>query len=286
MIALFAGSASEKGNNSYNEDRFTIVKSIPEDPTSAFFAIYDGHGGDKASSYCAKHLHTYVVNHNTYRANKSLALTEGFKETDKAFLKKLEDSGSTANAVLIDLNTKKIYCANTGDSRSVLSSKKKAAPLSEDHKPGNPVEKKRIIAAGHTVEREQILVRGKRVPLDRVDGQVAVSRAIGDGDFKDLPDAPAENQAITCVPELKERDVNSKDEFVVLACDGLWDVMKNQEVVDYVYKQLYKDSKEPISDERLSVVASNLVNYAIKDRESPDNVTAVIVAFQHPPPSK
>jgi protein phosphatase 2C family protein 2/3 len=282
-MLLFAGSATEKGNNDYNEDRFTLIKSIPEDPSSAFFAIYDGHGGDKASSYCAKHLHTHVVNHNAYATNKSIALTEGFKETDKAFLKKLEDSGSTANAILIDINNKKLYCANTGDSRSVLSCKKKATPLSEDHKPGNAAEKKRILAASHTVEREQVLVRGKRLPLDRVDGQVAVSRAIGDGDYKDLPDAPAENQAITCVPDVKEREITPKDEFLVLACDGLWDVMKNQDVVDYVYKLLYKESKEPVSDGRLITIAQQLVNYAIKEKESPDNVTAVIVAFQHPP---
>jgi len=109
-----------------------------------------------------------------------------------------------------------------------------------------------------------------------------VSRAIGDGDFKDFEDAPPEKQAITCVPDVKERDINTKDEFVVVACDGLWDVMKNQEVVDFVYKQLYKDSKEPLSDERVTNAAQQLVNYAIKEKESPDNVTAVIVAFVHP----
>jgi len=281
-MLLFAGSATEKGNNDYNEDRFTIFKSLPEDPSSAFFAIYDGHGGDKASTYCAKHLHTNVVNHSAYGSNKTQALIEGFKETDKGFLKKLEDSGSTANAVLLDLNLKKLYCANTGDSRSVLSSKKKVVPLSEDHKPGNPIEKKRIEAAGHTVEKEQVLVRGKRIQIDRVDGEVAVSRAIGDEEFKDYAKAPAENHAITCVPDVKEREINVKDEFIVLACDGLWDVMKNQEVVDYVYKLLYKDTKDPISDAKLSEVASKLVNYAIKEKESPDNVTAVIVAIQHP----
>jgi len=159
--------------------------------------------------------------------------------------------------------------------------KKKAVALSEDHKPGSASEKKRIVAASHTVEREQVLVRGKRIPIDRVDGQVAVSRAIGDGDFKDLPDAPAENQAITCVPDVKERDISSKDEFIVIACDGVWDVMKNQEVVDYVYKQLYS-SKEPITDDRVTMAAHQLVNHAINNKESPDNVTAVIVVFQHP----
>jgi len=159
--------------------------------------------------------------------------------------------------------------------------KKRAVALSEDHKPGLSSEKKRIVAANHTVEREQALVRGKRIPIDRVDGQVAVSRAIGDGDYKDLTDAPAENQAITCVPDVKERDISSKDEFIVIACDGVWDVMKNQEVVDYVYKQLHS-TKEPITDARVTTAAQNLVNYAINDKLSPDNVTAVIVVFQHP----
>jgi len=280
-MLMFAGYATEKGNNNYNEDRYTLLKSIPEDPSSAFFAIYDGHGGEHASTYCAKHMLNNVVNHSSYANNKSHALIEGFKETDKAFLKKLEDSGSTANVVLIDVSNKKLYCANTGDSRSVLSCKKKAVPLSEDHKPGQASEKKRIVAANHTVEREQALVRGKRIPIDRVDGQVAVSRAIGDGDFKDLTDAPAENQAITCVPDIKERDIGSKDEFVVIACDGVWDVMKNQDVVDYVHKRLYS-SKEPITDEKVTLVAQQLVNYAINDKESPDNVTAVIAVFQHP----
>jgi len=280
-MLLYAGFASEKGNNNYNEDRYTLLKSLPEDPTSAFFAIYDGHGGDKASTYCAKHIHTNVVNHSSYANNKSYALKEGFKDTDKGFLRKLEDSGSTANAVLIDLSNKKIFCANTGDSRSVLSSKKKAVPLSEDHKPGSTSEKKRIVAASHTVEREQVLVRGKRIAIDRVDGQVGVSRAIGDGDFKDLPDAPPENQAITCVPDIKERDIGSKDQFIVVACDGVWDVMKNQEVVDYVYKQLYS-AKEPVTDDKVTMAAQQLVNYAINHKESPDNVTAVIVVFQHP----
>jgi len=279
---LFAGWASEKGNNNYNEDRYTLIKSLPEDPSTGYFAIYDGHGGEQASTYCAKHCHSNIVNHSAFANNKPLAMIEGFKETDKGFLKKLEDSGSTANAVIIDIANKKIICANTGDSRSVLSSKKKAVPLSEDHKPGNSGEKKRILAANHTVEREQALVRGKRIPIDRVDGQVAVSRAIGDGDFKDS-ELPAENQAITCVPDIKERDISSKDEFVVIACDGVWDVMKNQEVVDYVYKQLYA-SKEAITEERVTTAAQNLVNYAIKDKESPDNVTAVVVVFQHPNP--
>lgn len=79
--------------------------------------------------------------------------------------------GTTICVVLI--TDKKIYCANSGDSRGVLSNSTKAHPLSFDHKPYNDIEKQRIQAANHYVE------------MDRVDGSLALSRAIGDFNFKD-----------------------------------------------------------------------------------------------------
>jgi len=154
--------------------------------------------------------------------------------------------------------------------------------------------KKRVLDAHHTVETETILVEGKRVSLNRVDGLIAVSRAIGDGDFKDGDGAP-ETQAITCVPDVLEREVKAADQFVVLACDGLWDVMDNQEVVDFISHRLSPSSKvskssksttstssstsTTLSDEVLNNIAEQLVNYAVTDKKSPDNVSAVIVAL-------
>jgi len=281
---LVAGTATNPGKNDYNEDRAVVYKNLPEDPTVAFFAIYDGHGGIEASTYCQKHLHTTVASQDCYATDKKKALVEGFKATDKKFLKKLEDSGCTANVVLISDGGKKIYCANAGDSRCVLSEKGKAVPLSEDHKPGNANEQKRIKAADHTVEVENALVEGKRLQIHRIDGQIAVSRSIGDGDYKDSESLPQEKQAITCVPDIVEREVKTNDEFLVLACDGLWDVMDNQDVVDFVKKKLAK-TKE-VNDAALNTIADELVKYAVNDKKSPDNVTAVIVQLPKPPKKK
>jgi len=276
MDQIFAGSSSNKGKNDYNEDRFVILRPLPDDASSFFFAVYDGHGGTEASTYCQKHLHENVTQHEKYAMNKKEALIEGYKATDKKFLKKLEDCGSTAVCALLTTEAKKLFVANAGDSRCILASNGKAVPISEDHKPGNPGEKKRIKEAEHTVEIETVLIDGKRHQLSRVDGQIAVSRAIGDGDFKD-GDGPPESQAITCVPDVYERDIKPADQFLVLACDGLWDVMENQEVVDFISKLLSKT--KTVNDDAISQIADQLVTHAINNKNSPDNVTAVIVTL-------
>jgi len=275
-----AGSFSNKGKNDYNEDRVVVLKPLPEDNASHFFAVYDGHGGTAASTYCQKHLHTNVATYEKYATNKKEAFIEGYKATDKKFLKKMEDCGTTAVSCLITQDAKKIIVANAGDSRCILSSGGKAVAISEEHKLGNPNEKKRIKEADHTVETETILQDGKRYQLTRVDGQIAVSRAIGDGDFKD-GDGPPEKQAITCVPDVYERDVKPADQFLVLACDGVWDVMENQEVVDFINKLLSK--AKTVTDDLLSQICEQLTNHAVNNKGSPDNVTAIIVVLPKKP---
>jgi len=274
MADLIVGTSTNPGKNDYNEDRLTVFKTLPEDPTIAFFAIYDGHGGSEAATYCQKHLHTTIVSQDTWATSKTRACVEGFKTADKKFLKKLEDSGACANVAIVTDGGKKIIVANAGDSRCILSSGGKAVALSEDHKPGNPNEIKRIKAADHTVETENVLIEGKRIQIHRIDGQISISRSIGDGDFKDEDLAP-EKQAISCVPDIIEREFTAKDQFLVMACDGLWDVMDNQEVVDFVSKRLSKTSN--LNDGSLSQIADDLVKYAINDKKSSDNVTAIIV---------
>jgi protein phosphatase 2C family protein 2/3 len=281
MDQIFAGCHSNKGKNEYNEDRTVILKPMEEDKTSFFFAVYDGHGGTAASTFCQKHLHSNVVTYEKYATNKKEAFIEGYKQTDKKFLKKMEDCGTTAVSCLIYNDGKKILVANAGDSRCILASGGKAIAISEDHKPANANEKKRIKDAEHTVEIETVLVDGKRHQISRVDGQIAVSRAIGDGDFKD-GDGPAETQAITCVPDVYERDVNvGKDQFLVLACDGVWDVMENQEVVDFINKLLSK--AKVVTDELLNQISEQLTNHAVNTKGSPDNVTVVIVVLPKKP---
>ena len=126
--------------------------------------------------------------------------------------------GTTITVVLI--TGTQIYCANSGDSRSVLSNSGTAHPLSFDHKPQHPGETKRITAANHYVL------------LDRVDGSLACSRAIGDFVFKDQKQLDPEKQAVTADPDVTVRDRLPSDEFIILACDGVWDCISNQDCVD------------------------------------------------------
>jgi len=120
-----------------------------------------------------------------------------------------------------------LYCANAGDSRSVLCRDGCAYPLSTDHKPHLPEEFHRIQAAKHFVWNR------------RVDGMLALSRAIGDFQFKRNDAIPWEQQAVTCVPEVKCEVLDPKrDSFIVCACDGIWDVLTNEQVVNFVKAKL------------------------------------------------
>lgn len=98
--------------------------------------------------------------------------------------------------------------ANAGDSRGVLGIKGRAKPLSEDHKPQLEAEKNRIVAAGGFVD------------FGRVNGNLALSRAIGDFEFKKVAELPPEAQIVTAFPDVEQHDLTDEDEFLVLACDG------------------------------------------------------------------
>jgi len=121
-------------------------------------------------------------------------------------------SGATAVCALI--TTKEIVVANVGDSRCVLSRSKKALDLSQDHKPELQSERTRIFAAGGTIEH------------GRVGGDLNLCRAIGDLTFKQNHQIPPEEQMITADPELRYETRSPFDEFLILACDGVWDVKK------------------------------------------------------------
>ena len=130
-------------------------------------------------------------------------------------------SGCTANVVLITHD--KIYCANAGDSRSVLNNSgakpSNAVPLSKDHKPNDWIEHKRILAAKHCVM------------MNRVDMCLALSRAFGDFVYKDRDYLPPEQQAVTAFPDVTVRNRDEKDLFMVIACDGIWDCLSNVECI-------------------------------------------------------
>ena len=119
-----------------------------------------------------------------------------------------------------------MVCGNAGDSRCVLSRGGVAVPLSFDHKPTNTAEMQRIQKAGGFVTG------------GRVNGNLALSRAIGDFDFKQNAQVAPEDQAISAKPDIITTQLQPEDDFLVLACDGIWDCMSNDEVIAFVRQEL------------------------------------------------
>ncbi|KAH9922773.1 PP2C-domain-containing protein [Epithele typhae] len=210
------------------EDAHTTVLNLDEDSPdpNTFFAVYDGHGGYAVAKYAGQFVHKRLIQDEAYhKKDYALALKNAFLGTD-ADMKSSpeftrEPSGCTAVAALVT-NDGRILVANAGDSRSVIGVKGDAKPLSYDHKPQNEKEKSRIVAAGGYIE------------YGRVNGNLALARALGDFEYKKNNSLSAEAQIITCDPEIIEHQVTEEDEFLIIACDGIWDCLSSQQAVNVV----------------------------------------------------
>ncbi|VDM41548.1 unnamed protein product [Toxocara canis] len=238
------GSSCMQGWRINMEDAHTHLLAVPDDNKAAFFAVYDGHGGAKVSQYAGTHLHKTIATNSLYSEGKiEEAIKEGFMSLDEKMKndEEMREDMSGTTAVVVIIKNKKIYCGNVGDSRAVACVSGVAEPLSFDHKPANEAEARRIVAAGGWVE------------FNRVNGNLALSRALGDFAFKKNEHKTPEEQIVTAYPDVTVRDLTYDHEFIVLACDGIWDVMSNQEVVDFCRDRLAVGREpETICEELLS----------------------------------
>ncbi|EER06725.1 Protein phosphatase 2C, putative [Perkinsus marinus ATCC 50983] len=167
-------------------------------------------------------------------------------------------------SVIVLIMGNAIICANTGDARAVLSRNGRAIALSNDQRPSRQDEFKRIREAGGFVF------------FGRVLGKLAVSRAFGDLEYKTgLPDD--QPPLVIPDPEIHADFIKDEDEFIVIACDGLFDVLSSQEVVDFVRNRL---SRMPKGEQDPEIVCHDLVNEAILEKNSRDNVTCMIVMLK------
>lgn len=262
------GASGMQGWRRGMEDAHTCALSLEGAPPGhAFFGVYDGHCGQNIAKYSGENLYLRVLKDPSYKEEKyAEAIINGFLGTDEDILNdpQLKHDGSGCTAVTALITPTHIYCGNAGDSRCVLSRDGKAVPLSTDHKPTNETEYKRIQKAGSFVSS------------GRVNGNLALSRAIGDFEFKQNKNLPPAEQAITCKPEVVVHQITPQDEFLVLACDGIWDVMSNEDVIGFIKKRLQKTGDlaaicESIFDECLAPSAPGL---------GCDNMTMIIVQFK------
>ncbi|KAJ3291488.1 PP2C-domain-containing protein [Rhizoclosmatium globosum] len=273
---MYAASSMQGWRITMEDAHSTILNLLAlEDPSKthprhSFFAVYDGHGGSAVAKYSGNHLHKKITAEPAFKtADYKTAIKNGFLATDvdlKTSPEYLADpAGCTAVTVLIT-DDMVAYCGNAGDSRAVLSSKGNAYPLSYDHKPTNPGETARIRAAGGYVE------------FGRVNGNLALSRAVGDFEFKNNPSLGAEDQVVTVNPDIEVKQlVPKEDDFIVIACDGIWDCMSNDQVVDFVMAQI-------AADRTLPDICELMMEYCLAGDSDVggvgcDNMTVVIVAI-------
>lgn len=251
------------------EDAHTHILSLaPEDPSASFFAVYDGHGGAKVAAYAGDHLHKTILSQEEYAAGKiEEAIRKGFLQIDQDMLSdadmREELAGTTAIAILV--KDQRIYVGNVGDSRAVASFSGHSDPLSIDHKPSSEGEAKRINAAGGWVE------------FNRVNGNLALSRALGDFVFKRNEKKSARDQIVTAFPDVQCRDVTDDLEFIVIACDGIWDVLSNEEVVEFVRKRIAAKMEPSIICEEL--MTRCLAPGCQMGGLGCDNMTVILICF-------
>ncbi|XP_028776543.1 probable protein phosphatase 2C 14 [Neltuma alba] len=221
------GVFSVKGKKSCMEDAHKIVSSLESNPKKGFFGVYDGHGGRKAAEFVVENLHANILemvgNCEESRAKRE-AVKAGYLKTDEEFLKKGIGSGACCVTALI--HGEEIVVSNVGDCRAVLCRSGVAEVLTRDHRAELEDERRRIEEKGGYVE----IHRGAW----RVHGVLSVSRSIGDAHLK---------QWVVAEPDTKILQLTADMEFLVLASDGLWEEVSNQEAVDTVTRFLRNEEK-------------------------------------------
>ena len=234
----------------YMEDRGKAVENLNGDPNKILFCLFDGHGGGEVSKFLQENFATEMKNR--------LPFTDHFREIAKLFKdldQKIKDlnvpnAGSTATVVYIERqNGKKVlYCANVGDSRCVLVNKKGIMRLSRDDRTDDPKEKDRITKQGGTI------ING------RVNGILMLSRAFGDWRLK--------NAGVIVDPHIIRIEINDDDLYLIIASDGIWDVIKDEEC-----KGLTELNPNTLQ------ICKNIVVESL-NRISQDNISCFVISFK------
>lgn len=264
------GVASMQGWRVEMEDAHHVRTGLGEQLNDwSFFAVFDGHAGATVSSHCADELLDCIISSEEFKESDfPQGIRTGFLKLDNRLRAKPEfacgkdKAGSTAVCALV--SPKQFYIANCGDSRAVLCRSGKPTFSTRDHKPILPSEKERIQNAGGTVM------------IQRVNGSLAVSRALGDYEYKSVEGRGPCEQLVSPEPEVFVQDRDEEnDEFLVLACDGIWDVMSNEDVCDYIRSLLL------LTDD-LEAITNQVIDTCLY-KGSRDNMSIVLVTFPAAP---
>ncbi|KAL9240036.1 hypothetical protein vseg_014299 [Gypsophila vaccaria] len=257
---LSCGSFATCGQRETMEDAHFILPQFSHQNDVHLLGVFDGHRGAAAAEFSVGALPGFLKGLNP-SVSPSEYLVSAFVETDasfkrvmdsnrqlKGFIKKPWHPGCTAIVALIIKD--KLFVANAGDCRAILCRAGNAIALSRDHVASCVEERHRVVEAGGVVKWQVDTWRVGSAALQ-------VTRSIGDDDLK---------PSVTAEPEITETRLCPDDEYLVMASDGLWDVMSNEEVVSIVRDTV----KEP------NMCSKRLATEAVQ-RGSKDNITVILV---------
>ncbi|KAJ8762149.1 hypothetical protein K2173_007302 [Erythroxylum novogranatense] len=267
-----SGSCAEGGPKQYMEDEHLCIDNLVQHLGStasfpapgAFYGVFDGHGGTDAALFVRKNILKFIVEDSHFPICVEKAVKSAFVRADYAFADDSSldiSSGTTALTALIFGQT--LMVANAGDCRAVLGRRGRAIEMSKDHKPNCTSERLRIERLGGVIYDGYL------------NGQLSVARALGDWHMKGPKGSAC---PLSAEPELQERNLTGDDEFLIMGCDGLWDVMSSQCAVTIARKELMLHN----DPQRCS---RELVREALK-RNTCDNVTVIVVCFSVDPPPR
>jgi serine/threonine protein phosphatase PrpC len=223
------------------------------------YAVFDGHGGANVAKMCAAAVGEVLQSHLKANEDKwSESATKCFQEMHDHVVAFRMLSGATAVVAQVLPNILRL--AHAGDSRAVLVlSNGKARRLTEDHKPELPEERARIIASGGRV------VKTFLAGVYRVNGELSVARAIGDVHYSEF--------GVTCVPTCSEVTRTAEMHFLILACDGIWDVLSDAAAAKLVHENANQKKRS------LFETATTVVETAFR-KGSNDNLSCLIVGLR------
>eukprot|EP00039_Didymoeca_costata_P007957 m.105751 g.105751 ORF g.105751 m.105751 type:complete len:366 (+) comp13889_c0_seq2:279-1376(+) len=266
------GMCSMQGHRETMEDRHVAEDSVEGFGNTSFYAVLDGHAGDKVADLAAKSLlssmlqaQNKIQGAQTVTQAISKMMFEGILQLDSEMHPKIVEAGDISGATCVSafVLPTHIVVANAGDSRAIVGTKDSIRFATTDHKPEMATEVRRVLRAGGFVV------------MGRVGGNLAVSRALGDFSFKQRKDLSPQMQQITAAPDVFIVERRVGDRFLVLACDGIWDVMSNEQVIRFVCKYYDKGMS-------LEAVAGKLAKECRKIG-SRDNMTVIIINIHFVP---
>jgi protein phosphatase 2C family protein 2/3 len=306
----------------YNEDRVSVCSLVKKPsstkmktwPKISYFGIFDGHGGEECSEFLKNNYMNYLVENANFPFDIKLSMIESFQKIEEDFFKlkckdNLDDSDKSGSCALVSvIFDNKVYIANIGDSRAIMSigGGTKVRQLTADQKPDNIKEFERALKNGSKIylddnddpDRDESkiefikdkaeLEKMKEIKENSTEEKIfrvfpsdlAVMRTIGDikAKKKEFGGIPG---TIINIPEVYIFDINSSDDFIVMGCDGIFDDLSNQEIVNAAWTVFKNRATEKNYDiHELSLEACDLVIKSALEKQTTDNLSCIIIGLE------